>query len=191
MSILKEIPKCKYCGAEIGWLKTSSDKNIAVNWEALSRDERLSLKEGLMVPYDPQNKRLRDNLHVSNCPSMQKSNSNSNRSYKILNVDDRKEQIGFNPNYFRIDNPQLIEKYILDGMEGSAYLTKTKYESILRVILHYAKNNFADIAFKEQFTEDGISTYTLKLFILNENDIVELITDIKQLIDEIKEELKG
>lgn len=55
--------KCKHCPAKIVWLK-KADKNIAVNVESLSYEDRRSLAMGLTVPFSP----LEHRKHIETCP---------------------------------------------------------------------------------------------------------------------------
>lgn len=55
--------KCKHCNASIVWLK-KDEKNVAVNVNSLSFEDRRSLAMGLQVPFSPVEHRK----HIETCP---------------------------------------------------------------------------------------------------------------------------
>lgn len=72
MTASNYVKHCKYCKAEIVWLK-KDNKNIAVNVNSLLFEDRRSLAMGLQVPFSA----LDHNKHIETCPYFRSKNGYS------------------------------------------------------------------------------------------------------------------
>lgn len=186
MAEMKDISRCRYCSEEIGWLKTKGGKNIALDWNKLTRKERISIREGLTVEYDSNDDAHKNGLHLLTCPAQVKTPEG--RELQILQSIKDGNKIAIKPDFYLSDGSTIIKKTLgaMEENDQHKYMVQQKYESYLRILLRYLKRGFMNLIFEKHFEGELDTIYLTKLWIFTDEEMKELILDLNQILEESK-----